>query len=91
MGVDSKNIKKGFHGVGHAILLSFFIIFIVMSTVFGRWPRNPYQHILDHLGVFYEGNINYEAFENVVLYMPYGFFFTAVHRTKNPFITTLNL
>ena len=66
------------------VLFCFSLSFILISTIFGRWPGNPYKHIFDYFGFIRKGVFNLELVENVVLFIPYTFFFLQARRYDNP-------
>lgn len=73
------------------VLFCFSLSFILISTIIGRWPGNPYKHIFDYFGFIHNGVFSLESIENVVLFIPYTFFFLKARRCDKPLKNSLIL
>lgn len=69
----------------------FWSALIMTSTLIGRWPEIPYYHIFDDFGFFNEGGLNKEMIENVLLFVPYSFFYLQAFRSARPWKSSLLL
>ena len=57
------------------IMFLFYLSFILISTLFTRWPRIPYNSVFNHFGLYDENGLNTECIENTLLFIPYTFLF----------------
>ena len=73
------------------ILFLFYLAFILVSTLFVRWPRNPYNNILNSFGLYGDNGWNYECIENIILFIPYTFTFLKGVKPSKPWKSSLIL
>ena len=57
------------------MLFLLWLAFIMMSTIFSRWPQNPYGNALNGFGFLGINGWNKDSFENVALFIPYTFLY----------------
>ena len=77
-----RKIRKVFKNIW-LVLFLFSLAFILMITIFGRGLTNPLKNIWTDFGFVQNGTVNFENFENILLFVPYVFFFLQAHRLKN--------
>ena len=71
------------------LLFVFYLSFLIISTLFVRWPRNPYGNILSSFGLFDEDGWNHECIENILLFIPYTFLYLQTKATSSPWKSAL--
>ena len=68
----------------YLVVFLFYLSFLLVSTLLGRWPKNPFARILNNFGLFTDESINSEFVENVLLFIPYSFFFLQAFSFQKP-------
>lgn len=67
------------------ILFIFYISFLLVSTLLGRWPKKPYGYLFANFGILNENGWNSEFAENTLLFIPYSFLFVGAFRPRRIF------
>ena len=75
---DKSQIRNKFFSVikqPWLVLFLLYLSFILISTLFIRWPRVPYNNVLSDFGLYNASGLNKECIENTMLFIPYTFLF----------------
>ena len=70
-------VKKPF-----VMLFLLYVSFLLVSTLLGRWPKEPYGYLFANFGIFNENGWNSEFVENTLLFIPYSFLFIGAFRPR---------
>ena len=72
-------------------VFSVYAALVLLMTVLIRETINPYQNILADFNLMKNGRINLEVVKNILLFIPYTFFFHQAFCKQNDLRTTLIL
>ena len=89
---DDSQIKNKLFTVMKQPWLMLFLLyfsFIMISTLFIRWPRVPYNNVFSDFGLYNENGMNKECIENTLLFVPYTFLFLQAMKPSNPWRTAM--
>ena len=73
------------------MLFLLWMAFILMSTIFSRWPKKPYGNVMNGFGFMTSNVWNKESIENVVFFIPYTFLFLWTFKPQKPWKAALIL
>ena len=73
------------------MLFLLWLAFIMMSTIFSRWPKKPYGNALNGFGFWGITGWNKDSFENVVLFIPYTFLYICAFNPQKPLKSAIKL
>ena len=65
------------------VLFLFYLSFLLVSTLLGRWPKNPYGYLLANFGIRNKNGWNSEFVENTLLLIPYSFLFLEAFKPRH--------
>ena len=71
------------------VLFLLYMSFLLVSTIFSRWPKNPTNNIFGGFGIYTSKGWNKESVENVLLFIPYIFLYLVAFRPAKPFKSSL--
>lgn len=83
-GSEAVNKLKQLFRQGWMTAFLFYLAFMLISTVFSRETTNPYSSVLSHFGFQDDVKWNNEIIENVLLFIPYTFFFLQSFKVEHP-------
>lgn len=72
-------------------LFLFYSAFMLMTTLISREITNPYQNMFTHFGFRNNEKWNNEIIENILLFIPFVFFFLQAFKPPNPWKASLIL
>ena len=72
-------------------LFLFYTAFMLMTTLFSREITNPYRSSFEHFGFRNDVKWNNEIIENILLFIPFIFFFLQAFKQKKPWKASLVL
>ena len=73
------------------ILFLFWLAFLMMSTIFTRWTKVPYRVVLGGFGIITTKGLNTDSLENILLFIPYTFFYIWAFHPQEPWKAALKL
>lgn len=66
--------------------------YLLTCTVVGRYYTVPYKNILGSFGLFdRSGKINIDLFNNIVMFIPFSFFYIKAFKPEHPFKSAMTL
>lgn len=84
---NKDQIKEKIKGVlknYKVLLFLFWLAFLIMSTIFTRWTKVPYRVLLGGFGFKTTKGWNIDSLENILLFIPYTFFYLWAFDPRNP-------